>query len=168
MSTPPPAAISPASGGIGGGRPACRAAQRGLRYLAERISALSVPELMEQERAHGPEAVLSSIECHRCPWNATTACDRAWRDIERLEERLGQRQAALEAFRSAYWQEFLRGVEGLEQFGGVEGGRLTRKGRLVAGLRHDNELLAAEAVERGLFADVGVPEAAALCSALIE
>jgi len=142
--------------------------QRGLRYLAERLSALSVPDLMERERAQGPEAVLSSIECHRCPWNATTACDRAWRDIERLEERLGQRQAALEAFRSAYWQEFLRVVEVLEQFGAVQDGRLTRKGRLVAGLRHDNELLAAEAVDRGLFADLAVPEAAALCSALIE
>jgi superfamily II RNA helicase len=141
---------------------------RGLRHLAERLEALSVPELLDRERAQGPEAVLSSIECHRCQWNATTACDRASRDIERLEERLTQRQAALEAFRSAYWQEFLRVVEVLEQFGAVQAGRLERKGRLIAGLRHDNELLAAEAVERGLFADVTLPEAAALCSALIE
>ncbi|HEY3068481.1 MAG TPA: DEAD/DEAH box helicase [Methylomirabilota bacterium] len=142
--------------------------QRGLRYLAERLAAVPVPDLIDHERAQGPEAVLSSIECHRCPWNATSACDRASRDIERLEERLGQRQAALEAFRSAYWQEFLRVVEVLEQFGAVRGGRLQSKGRLIAGLRHDNELLAAEAVERGIFTDVTAPEAAALCSALIE
>ncbi len=30
----------------------------------------------------------AAIECHRCPWNATPTCDHAWREIERLNERL--------------------------------------------------------------------------------
>jgi superfamily II RNA helicase len=141
---------------------------RGLAHLAERLSTLSVSELMERERAQGPGAVLAAIECHRCPWGATVSCDRAWKDIERLAERLEQRRTALEAFRSGYWQEFLRVVEVLEQFGAVREGRLQPKGRLIAGLRHDNELLIAEAVSRGLFADATVAEAAAVCSALIE
>jgi superfamily II RNA helicase len=42
------------------------------------------------------------------------------------------------------------------------------KGRVIAGLRHDNELLVTEAVWRRLFEDATVPEAAALCSALLE
>jgi superfamily II RNA helicase len=141
---------------------------RGLRPLAEQVSRLSVPELLERERAHGPEAALAAVECHRCPWGATPACDRAWREIERLDERLRQRREGLEAFRGAYWQEFLRVVEVLEQFGAVTDRVLTPKGRLIAGLRHDNELLVAEAVWRRLFEDVTLAEAAAVCSALLE
>jgi ATP-dependent RNA helicase HelY len=38
----------------------------------------------------------------------------------------------------------------------------------VASLRHDNELLLAETVTRGLFDDLSLAEAAALCSALLE
>jgi superfamily II RNA helicase len=142
---------------------------RGLRALAEQLGRLAVPELLERERTQGPEAALSSIECHRCPWSATPACDRAWREIERLEERLRQRREGLEAFRGAYWQEFLRVVEVLEQFGAVSNERvLEPKGRLIAGLRHDNELLVAEAVWRRIFDDTTLAEAAAVCSALME
>ncbi len=141
---------------------------QGLRHLAQTLSQLSVPELIERERARGPEAKLSAIECHRCPWGATPRCDQAWRQLEQTGERLGRRRQALEALRSAYWREFLNVVEVLEQFGAVHEGVLSSKGRLIAGLRHDNELLVAEAVDRGIFADVNVAEAAALCSALLE
>ncbi len=141
---------------------------RGLRHLAEELGRLSVAELVERERSRGPEAQLAAIECHRCPWGALPKCDREWRELEVVTERLGVRRRALEAFRSAYWQEFLRVVETLEQFGAVRERRLEARGRLIAGLRHDNELLVAEAVFRGLFADLTAGEAAAVCSALIE
>jgi superfamily II RNA helicase len=129
---------------------------------------LHVPRELRHEREQGPEAVLGAIECHRCPWGATTRCEHASRDLERLEERAAQRGAALDAFRNAYWQEFLRVVEVLEQYGAVKDGRLQAKGRLIAALRHDNELLLAETVARDLFQDLAVAEAAALCSALLE
>jgi superfamily II RNA helicase len=141
---------------------------RGLRVLAEQLAALEVARLIEQERAHGPEATLSAIECHRCPWGATAACDRASREIERLEERVRQKREALEAVRGAYWQEFLAVVEVLEQFGALHDRELGPKGRVIAGLRHDNELLVTEAVWRRLFDDASVAEAAAICSALLE
>lgn len=141
---------------------------RGLRHLAEALGRLSAPELIERERAQGPEAVLSSIECHRCPWGATTRCDQAWRSIEQIEERRDRRRQALEALRGAYWHEFLRVVEVLEQFGAVREGVLQAKGRLIAALRHDNELLVAEAVSRSVLAEASVPEVAAVCSALLE
>ena len=141
---------------------------RRLRHVAQELERTSVAELVDRERAHGPEAKLGAVECHRCPWNATSACEGAWRDVERLSERLPQRREALEAHRGAYWQEFLRVVEVLEQFGAVQGRTLERKGRLVASLRHDNELLIAEAVSRGLFADLTLAEAAAVMSGLIE
>ena len=145
-----------------------RGEPRGLRHLTEQLERLNVAELLAREREQGPEAVLGAIECHRCPWGATTRCDHASRDLERLEERALQRRAALDAFRSAYWQEFLRVVEVLEQYRAVRDGRLEPKGALIAALRHDNELLLAETVWRGLFEDLTVAEAAALCSALLE
>jgi superfamily II RNA helicase len=88
--------------------------------------------------------------------------------VDQTRDRLGRRRQALESLRGAYWQEFLRVVEVLEQFGAVHEGALQAKGRLVAGLRHDNELLVAEAVSRGAFADLPLAEAAAVCSALLE
>ncbi len=141
---------------------------RSLRHLVEQLQRMSVPEMIEREREQAPETALSTIECHRCPWGSTTRCDHAWREVERVTEKLAHRREALEAFRSAYWQEFLQVVEVLEQFEAVRDGKLTPKGQLVAGLRHDNELLVAEAVWRGIFTDVTVAEAAAICTALIE
>jgi len=141
---------------------------RPLRVLADQLAALDPSELVERERAHRPDAALGSVECHRCPWGSTQRCEVAWREVERLTERVQRRRDALEAFRGAYWQEFLRVVEVLEQFGAVREGRLEAKGRLIAGLRHDNELLVAEMVDRGVLADLTLAEAAAVCSMLGE
>ena len=141
---------------------------RRLRHLAHQIEGLDVREMIERDRRESPEAALGAIECHRCPWGSTTRCDQAWRDVERLTERLAQRRQALDALRNTYWQEFLRVVEVLEQFGAVRDRVLEAKGRLIASLRHDNELLVAEIVARGLLSDLTLAEAAAVCSALSE
>ena len=141
---------------------------RGLRHLADQLQRLPVAELIERERNEGPEAAVSAIECHRCPWGSTVRCDAAWRDAERMKERLEQRRHALDAIKGAYWQEFLRVVEVLEQYHAAHDWGLTPKGRLIASLRHENELLLAETVSRGLLADTSVPEAASLVAALIE
>jgi superfamily II RNA helicase len=143
-------------------------ARRGLHHLAAELGRLDLRELAERERAQRPEAALATIECHRCPWGSTSRCDQAWRDVERLAERLEQRRTALEQYRSAYWQEFLRVLDVLDQFEAVHDRALTPKGRLIAGLRHDNELLVAEALTRGVLSDVTLAEAAAVCAALLE
>ncbi len=138
------------------------------RGLTEQMARLSVPELVERERSHGPEAALSAIECHRCPWGSQTRCEEAWKGLEGVERQLAQKREMLEALRNAYWQEFLRVVEVLERFGAVQNGKLLSKGQLISGLRHDNELLVAEIVDRGILADTTLAEAATLCSGLIE
>jgi ATP-dependent RNA helicase HelY len=148
--------------------PRDRSHPRHLRHLVEALEQADLRALLEQERAQRPETALASIECHRCPWGSLPRCDAAWRELERVRERLTHRRAALDAAHNAYWQEFLNVVEVLEQFGAVQDRTLTAKGRLVAGFRHDNELLVAEAVMRGMLEDVTVAEAAATCAALIE
>jgi superfamily II RNA helicase len=142
--------------------------ERRTRSLSEQLERLSIPELMERERTQGPEGELAAIECHRCPWSSQPRCEHAWKGIESLEGRLGQKREMLEAFRNAYWQEFCRVVTVLERFGAVQDGKLLAKGQLIAGFRHDNELLVAEMVDRGILEDTTLAEAAALCSCLIE
>jgi len=142
--------------------------ERRTRSLAEQLEGLSVPELVERERSQGPEGALAAIECHRCPWGSQSRCDHAWKGVEALEGRLGQKREMLDAFKNAYWQEFCRVVAVLERFGAVQDGKLLAKGQLISGLRHDNELLVAEMVDRGILEDTTLAEAAALCSCLIE
>jgi hypothetical protein len=139
-----------------------------LQTLATELAALSIEDLIQRERAQGPDAVVQTIECHRCPWSSVPRCDQAWRESDRIAAKLEQRRQTLEAIRGAYWQEFLRVVEVLEQFQAVRDRELTSKGHLIASLRHDNELLVAEVVSRGVFEDLSVAEAAAVCSTLIE
>ena len=138
------------------------------RGLTEQMGRLSVPELVERERSHGPEGALAAIECHRCPWGSQNRCEQAWKGLEGVDRQLGQKREMLEAFRNAYWQEFLRVVEVLERFGAVQDAKLLAKGQLISGLRHDNELLVAEIVDRGILGDTTLAEAATLCSGLIE
>jgi len=142
--------------------------ERRTKSVSEQLERLSIPELVERERNRGPEAELASIECHRCPWGSQSKCDHAWKGIEALEGRLGQKREMLDAFRNAYWQEFCRVVSVLERFGAVQDNKLLAKGQLIAGFRHDNELLVAEMVDRGVLEDTTLAEAAALCSCLIE
>ncbi len=133
-----------------------------------RLRELDARALLERERGEAPEDALERIECHACPWDARPRCDAAWRTIEKLRARREQRAAALDALRNALWQEFLRAMEVLDAFDAVQKGELRPKGRLVAALRHDHELLVAECVHRGVFDDAEPAEVAALASCLTE
>ncbi len=136
--------------------------------LLERLRDLDVASLLERERGEGPEDAMERIECHACPWEARPRCDAAWRQIEKLRTRLEQRQTGLATLRNALWQEFLRVMDVLDAFDAVQKGELRPKGRLVAALRHDHELLVAESVSRGVFDDATPAEVAALASCLTE
>jgi superfamily II RNA helicase len=142
--------------------------ERRTRGLLDQMAAVSVADLMEREKSQGPEAALTAIECHRCPWGFQGRCEQEWKGLEGLERRHAQKSEALEACRNAYWQEFLHVVEVLERFDAVQNGKLLTKGQLIAGLRHDNELLVAQMVDRGILEDTTLAEAATLCSCLIE
>ncbi|MBI4012926.1 MAG: DEAD/DEAH box helicase [Candidatus Rokubacteria bacterium] len=133
-----------------------------------RLRDLDVASLLERERGEGPEDAMERIECHACPWEARPRCDAAWRQLEKVQIRLEQRRTALATLRNALWQEFLRVMEVLDAFDAVQKGELRPKGRLVAALRHDHELLVAECVSRGVFDDATPAEVAALASCLTE
>jgi ATP-dependent RNA helicase HelY len=142
-------------------------ARDGTEVLA-RLQALDVAALLARERGDGAEAHPETVECHACPWEARPRCEAAWKVLERAEAVLAHRRDALAAVRDACWQEFLRVAEVLEAFSALRGEALTDKGRLVAALRHDHELLVAEVVDRGVLDEASPPEVAALVSCLIE
>lgn len=136
--------------------------------LLGRLQGLDAAALLERERGRDPEDALEAHPCHTCPWGAQPRCAAAWKALERVQGRLVQRRAALDTVRNALWEEYRRLVTVLDEFDAVQQGELRPKGRLVAALRHEHELLVAEAVFRGALDGVSPAELAALVSCLIE
>jgi ATP-dependent RNA helicase HelY len=164
----PPALRDLAARHRGWGRDFREALAREGGAVLGRLEGLELSALVQRERGADEGERLEAIECHACPWGARPRCDVAWRTIERERTRVEHRRAALEAIRSAVWQEYRRVLEVLEAFDAVQHGALRPKGELVAALRHDHELLVAEIVHRGVLDGAPPAEVAALVSCLIE
>ncbi len=109
---------------------------------------------------------LSQILCHRCPERPN--CERRVRESRTLSRTLEDRRRTLASLERSYWEQFLRVMSVLQHMGYVDRGVLTTEGRLIARLRHDNELLVARTVFSGLLEDLTVPETAAFLSCLLE
>jgi superfamily II RNA helicase len=86
---------------------------------------------------------------------------RSWPALE-------QRTKQLALLQDSYWDEFLRITAILQHFGCLKAGELSSEGRLVATLRHDNELLVARVVFSGVLDGLTPAELAALLSCLSE
>jgi superfamily II RNA helicase len=86
---------------------------------------------------------------------------QAWPTLEQRTRELTLRQ-------ESYWDEFLRVTAILQHFGYLKAGELSSEGRLVATLRHDNELLVARVLFSGVLDRLAPPELAALLSCLSE
>jgi ATP-dependent RNA helicase HelY len=86
---------------------------------------------------------------------------QAWPTLEQRTRQLALRQ-------NSYWDEFLRISRILQHFGYLKASELSSEGRLVATLRHDNELLVARIVFSGLLDGLPPAELAALLSCLSE
>jgi superfamily II RNA helicase len=81
---------------------------------------------------------------------------------------LEQRTRQLALLQDSYWDEFLRITAILHHFGCLKAGELSSEGRLVATLRHDNELLVARVLFSGVLDGLMPAELAALLSCLSE
>jgi superfamily II RNA helicase len=86
---------------------------------------------------------------------------QAWPALEKRT-----RQLAL--LQDSYWDEFLRITAILRHFGCLKAGELSPEGRLIATLRHDNELLVARVLFSGVLDGLAPAELAALLSCLSE
>jgi superfamily II RNA helicase len=85
---------------------------------------------------------------------AGAALERKTRQLARLQD--------------SYWDEFLRITRVLQHFGYLKAGELSVEGRLVARLRHDNELLVSRILFSGVLDRLTPAELAAMLSCLSE
>lgn len=109
---------------------------------------------------------LSQSPCHRCPDRAMR--ERQIKQSRRLGHTLEGHRRTLQQLQDSYWEQFLRVVSVLQHFGYLENGQLSAEGRLIASLRHDNELLVARVAFSGLLNGLPPEELAALLSCLVE
>ena len=109
---------------------------------------------------------LSQMPCHRCPERGFR--ERQLKQSRRLGQALEGHRRTLHQLQDSYWEQFLRVVAVLQHFGYLEEGRLSPEGRLIASLRHDNELLVARVAFSGLLQGLSPEELAALLSGFLE
>jgi ATP-dependent RNA helicase HelY len=147
--------------GIGGKRGGGRRA-RGGRAMAGWSESLH--EARQRLEAMG--LLLSQIPCHRCPHRGNH--ERVLKRSDRIRQALEGRGRNLRDLEQSYWEQFLRVVEVLQHFEYLTDTTLSPEGRLIASLRHDNELLVARMAFSGLLEGLTPAEAAALLSCLVE
>jgi superfamily II RNA helicase len=134
------------------------------------------------QNLHDPQAIRKTIERSFGQFQNRQHMRRLDGERERLLRRregrgrhskqswsaLDRRTRQLALLQDSYWDEFLRITAILQHFGCLKAGELSPEGRLVATLRHDNELLVARVVFSGVLDGLTPAELAALLSCLSE
>jgi ATP-dependent RNA helicase HelY len=125
-------------------------------------------DLLQEDgrNVHAQAQALSRSPCHRCPERPQRE-ERLARS-KHLRQQLQQRLRLREHLQDSYWDEFLRVARVLEHFEYLKAGVLSPEGRLVAALRHDNELLVARVLFSGILDSLKAAELAAVLSCLSE
>jgi len=143
---------------------------RGGRGKARRAGAGGAPwseGLHEaRQRLEALALALSQVSCHRCPHRG--AQERQLKRSDRVRQALEERARSLHDLQESYWDQCLRVVEVLRHFGCLDGATLMPMGRLIASLRHDNELLVARVAFSGLLDGLAPAETAALLACVVE
>ncbi|HSB70508.1 MAG TPA: DEAD/DEAH box helicase [Candidatus Methylomirabilis sp.] len=119
-----------------------------------------------RQRLEATALELSEVPCHRCPHRANQ--ERLLRRSDRVRQAIEGRGQTLRELKESYWEQFLRVVEVLRHFDCLGDSTLTAMGRLIASLRHDNELLVARVAFSGLLEGLAPAEVAAILSCLVE
>jgi ATP-dependent RNA helicase HelY len=92
---------------------------------------------------------------------------RAARRVQRIRKQVDQFDSELRQSGVGLVEDFQSIVELLEEFGYLSGWHLTPRGNRLRFIYNELDLLLAEAIERGLFLNLAVPELAALASGFV-
>ena len=128
--------------------------------VAARLSRVRVPAKKPQPQTapvDHPVAACPDADDH------LRAFDRALRlqgEVDELSRRIERQTSTLSL-------QFDRVLDVLGEFGYVDGWSLTDRGRLLAGVYHEADLVVAEAVAEGCFDGLDAPELAAVASVLV-
>ena len=137
--------------------------ERFVREVAQRVGRLRLrprPGRGRAARRGGDAHPVAADPDLRARLQAAESADRIDREIGALERRL-------DAGRESVRRRFDDVVALLERRGCVDGWALTDKGRVLARVFHEMDLLVVEAIARGHLDGLDAPELAALCSTLV-
>jgi ATP-dependent RNA helicase HelY len=144
------------------------------RDLAARLVALDVRPSTSQRpqldsRAERDAATLlrraESHPCHSCPDRAQH--ERWSRRASQLEERIGAAERRIRTRTETLARQFDRVLRVLESLGYVEGFDLLEKGRMLARIYGEGDILVTEAITTGVLEGASPSEAAALISTVV-
>jgi ATP-dependent RNA helicase HelY len=119
-----------------------------------------------RQRLEAMALELSGIPCHHCPHRGEQ--ERVLKRSDRIRQATEGRGRQVRDLEQSYWEQFLRVVEVLRHFDYLMDTTLSSEGRLIASLRHDNELLVARVAFSGLMEGLAPAETVALLSCLVE
>jgi ATP-dependent RNA helicase HelY len=126
------------------------------RLARVRVPARSVP-IEDLDPVDHPVAACPDADAH------VRAHDRALRlqgEVDELTRRIERQTSTLS-------QQFDRVLDVLGEFGHVDGWELTDRGRLLAGVYHEADLVVAESIASGCYDGLDAPELAAVASVLV-
>ena len=124
------------------------------------------PEVLaQQQRVAAVQEQLTSHPLHQVG-NPATILKRKTK-ISQLELEIAERKAELSYYSQRHWEEFLRLIEILQRFGGLEELRPTALGQVAAAVRGDNELWLGLALASGELDDLAPHHLAAAVAALV-
>ena len=130
-----------------------------LRAVAQRLATFRHRSSARESIAPADDAITSDPHLRERMRHADNA-DRIRRDIERIEAQLRDEVGSVAAV-------FERVLGLLRSRGFIEGWSLTPSGTVLSGIFHECDILVAEAIERGLFDDLGVADLAGAVAALV-
>ncbi len=124
------------------------------------------PEVLaQQQRVAAVQEQLTSHPLHQVG-NPATILKRKTK-ITQLELEIAERKAELSYYSQRHWEEFLRLIEILQRFGGLDELRPTALGQVAAAVRGDNELWLGLALASGELDDLAPHHLAAAVAALV-
>ncbi len=118
----------------------------------------------DDEREDSRRAVIRH-PVHACPDRDRHV--RAARDAARIANEISVAERRLHDRDGSLVDQFDRILQMLERWGHLDGWRLTERGERLVRLYHECDLVIAEAIEEGLFDDVGPADLAGLLSAFV-
>ena len=129
--------------------------------VASRLARVRVPARSD----HVPDVPAVEHPVAECP--DADAHVRAYDRALRLQGEVDELSRRIERQTSTLSLQFDRVLDVLDEFGYVETWSLTDRGRLLAGVYHEADLVVAEAIADGIFDDLDAPELAAVASVLV-
>ena len=145
------------------------------RDLAARLAATRVPvgrargrrqaDPKAQARAAAVLAKAEAHPCHACPDRAKH--ERWAQRASKVEQEVAGLERRIRARTETLGRQFDRVVAVLEQLGYVEGFSLTERGERLRRIYGEGDLVVAEALSDGLFADLSPAEVAGLASTVV-